>query len=255
MIDAGTYGAINWIDLTTPDIEGARAFYGELLGWTITGAETPMGDYFVGAIDGHEVAGMMEQSAEMQGIPPMWTTFVYVEDIDATVAGVKDAGGVVHEPPFSIPGDARVAVVADPTGAVFSLISGERPEGMYFLNEPGGLCWVEVLSRDVKAAEEFYRRVFDWNPVTEVTGGTAYTMFKLGGEDVAGMMQMPAEVPADAPSHWSVYFAVADCVAAETKVRELGGMVLRPTADIEMGRFAVVADPQGAMFNLMEFAQ
>ncbi len=97
--------------------------------------------------------------------------------------------------------------------------------------------------------------MFGWKAVTDVTEGTAYTMFKLDDDGVAGMMRMPDQVPAEAPAHWSIYFTVEDCLAAEKKVMALGGEVLRPTADIGLGRFAVVADPYGAKFNLLEFTE
>jgi hypothetical protein len=114
------------------------------------------------------------------------------------------------------------------------------------------VCWVELLTRDPAAAEGFYTAVFGWKTVTEVTQGTAYTMFKLDDQDVAGMMMMPEQVPAEAPAHWAVYFAVTDCAVVERKAAELGGQVLHPTTDIEVGRFAVLADPQGATFQLLE---
>jgi predicted enzyme related to lactoylglutathione lyase len=250
VIDAGTYGAVNWIDLSTNDIRGAIAFYEELLGWEVGSAETPMGEYFVGSIDEREIAGMMQQAPDLDS-PPVWTTFVYVEDIDDTVAKVESAGGRVLEPPFDIPGDARVSVVADPTGGMFALITGPRPSGPYFSGHPGFVCWVELLTRDTAAAEGFYASVLGWKTVTDPA--TGYSTFELDGEQIAGMLTMPAEVPAEAPAHWGVYFSVADCSAAERTAAELGGQVLRPTTEIEIGKFAVLADPQNAKFSVMEF--
>lgn len=255
MIDAGTHGAANWVDLTTPDVDGSQAFYTQLFGWDVAGVTTSMGEYFTAEIGGKEIAGLMEPGAEQPGSPAAWTTFFYVADIDDTVGKVKDAGGQILEPPFDIPGDAKVAVIADPTGGMFAIISGPRPQGIYFSRSHGAPCWIELLTRDTDSAQAFYGAVFGWTAVTSVTEGTAYTMFTLDGSDVAGMMMMPDEVPAAAPAHWDVYFAVADCAAAEKKVVSLGGEVLRPTTDIAIGRFAVVADPHGAKFNLMEFAE
>lgn len=255
MIDAGTYGAPNWVDLSTPDVTAATGFYGDLFGWTVETSKTPMGDYLIGAVDGREVAGMMAHGPELQGMPAVWTVFIYVEDVDQVAAMSKDAGGAVLEVPFDLPdGGGRVGVVADPTGAMLGIISGPRPEGVYFSQRPGAVCWVELLTRDPAAAEGFYAAVFGWKAVTETSGGTAYTMLKLDGDDVAGMMLMPDEVPEEAPSHWAVYFAVADCVASEQRAVELGGHVLRPTTPIGIGSFAVLADPHGATFNLTEFA-
>lgn len=254
MIDAGTYGGINWTDLSTPNVSDSIHFYRDLFGWSIDTSKTPMGDYCVGKVGDFEAAGMMEQDPDSQETPAMWTTFVYVEDIDGTVAKATGAGGQILTPPFEIPNGAKVAVVADPTGAMFALIAGgERPSGAYLSTEHGRVCWFELMTRDTMAAESFYSAVFDWKPVTEPTAtGTEYTVFKLADEDVAGMIEMPAEVPAEAPAHWTPYFAVDDCAAAERLAVDLGGMVLMPTTQIETGRFAVLADPTGAKFDLMD---
>ena len=255
MIDAGTYGAPNWVDLSTPDVEAAKNFYTGLFGWEMEAMTTLMGEYFVGKVGGREVCGMMQQDPLRKGMPAVWTTYVYVEDVDEIVTKVDDARGKVVQPPFDIPGGARVGIIADPTGAMLGIVSGgPRPEGAYFSQEAGKLCWVELLTRDPAAAEGYYSAVFGWRTVTETGEGTSYTMFKLDDDHVAGMMMMPGEVPAEAPSHWALYFTVSDCGAIEKKALELGGEVLRSTRSIDIGKFAVLADPQGANFHLMEFA-
>jgi len=145
-------------------------------------------------------------------------------------------------------------VIADPADAMLCLITGPRPGAAYFSQQPGAVCWVELLTRDPEAAAGFYNEVFGWKAIAGEGGAAPYTMFQLNEEDVAGMMMMPVEVPAEAPAHWAVYFAVADCGAVERRTVALGGQVLRPTTGIEIGKFAVLADPQGAMFQVMEFA-
>ncbi len=256
MIDAGTFGAINWVDLSTPNVSDSVHFYRDLLGWTIERTSTDMGDYYVGKVGDFETAGMMQQSPDAQETPAIWTPFIYVEDIDHTVTKLGGAGGRVLTPPFSIPGGAKVAVVTDSTGAMFALMSGgERPHGVYLSNEAGCVCWFELMTRDTAAAEGFYSAVFDWKPVTEATGsGQDYTMFKLADEDVAGMIEMPADVPAAAPAHWTVYFAVDDCVAAQARAVDMGATALVPATAIAIGHFAVLEDPTGAKFNLMDYA-
>jgi predicted enzyme related to lactoylglutathione lyase len=253
MIDAATFGAPNWVDLSTADITSATRFYSRLLGWDVDVIASEMGDYHVGKIGDFEVAGMMAQDPAMRGMPTVWTTFIYVENVTATVHHVEESGGKVVQPPFEIPGGAWVSVVVDSTGAMFSVISGgETPEGMYFSNEPGRVCWVELLTRDPAAASAFYSDVFGWDPAIDSSGGTEYTVFELGDENVCGMLMMPVEVPAAAPAHWSVYFAVADCEDAARHATELGGRVLRPPTEIGTGKFAVLEDPQGGVFNVME---
>lgn len=254
MIDAATFGAPNWVDLSTSDIASASNFYSSLLGWDVAVSSTEMGDYHVGKLGDFDVAGMMSQSPDLQGMPTLWTTFIYVENVAATIPLVEDSGGKVLQPPFEIPGEAWVSVVLDSTGAMFALISGgQTPDGMYFSEAPGRVCWVELLTRDPAAASAFYSDVFGWDPAVDSSSGTEYTVFKLADEDVCGMLMMPEEVPAAAPAHWAVYFSVTDCEASARLAVDLGGTVARPPTDVGIAKFAVLEDPQGGVFNVMEY--
>lgn len=252
MVDAFTHGSLNWVDLSTPDVDAAAHFYHGVFGWTIERSPTPRGEYVVAKVGDTEVAGMMAPAEEHGDQPAVWTTFFFVDDIDATAAVATAAGGSVLTAPFAIAPDARVAVVADPTGAMLGLITGPKQQGTYLSNTPGSVCWIEVLTRDPAGAEAFYTEVFGWRADTRRTDGPAYTMFILGDEAVAGLMMMPDEVPAQAPAHWAVYFATADCAATESAVIRLGGRSLHATTTIAGGRFAVMADPQGATFQALE---
>ena len=251
MITASTYGAPNWVDLSTPDVEASAIFYDGLLGWRVEKTTTPMGDYYIGFAGGQQVAGMMEQSSHM-GDMAMWTVFINVEDIDATTEMAQHAGGSVLQGPTPIP-DGKVAVVADPAGAMFGLIAGPAPEGTWLSQEPGAVSWIETLTRDTAASEGFYTMAFDWKAETQDYRGTAYTTFSLDSEPVAGMMMMPDTVPAEVPAHWAVYFTVSDCEMAVKRLIELGGNAVAPVMDSDMGRFAVVEDQYGAVFQLMDY--
>lgn len=253
MITADTNNAPDWVDLNTPDVEAAVDFYSRLLNWDIEKTPTPVGDYYIARQHGHQVAGLMAQTDEMAGTPPMWTMYINVESADETADKVEPAGGRVLSGPFDIP-DGRVAVVSDPSGAVFGIISTplQHSDRKWFSVESGAVCWVELLTRDPEAARPFYTNVFGWEAETSDAGRIAYTTFALDGDQVAGMMSMPAEVPAGAPSHWMVYFAVDDCEEAEKKAEELGGRVLRSTAEMAVGKFAVLEDPQSTPFQIME---
>jgi predicted enzyme related to lactoylglutathione lyase len=250
VIDAGTHGALNWVDLSTPDAAAAATFYRTLLGWTFETSETPFGEYFVGSAHGRQVGGIIAHGPELRGTPATWTTFFFVDDLDVTLGIAADAAGTVVQSPLAVPGDARVAIVTDPSGAMLGLISGPEPPGIYVSGDPGSVCWVELLTRDPGAVAGFYGRVFGW--VAVATGDPPYTIFELLDEQVAGMMMMPDEVPAAAPAHWAVYFGVPDCGAAERTTATLGGRVLHPTTRVAAGSFAVLADPQGATFHVME---
>lgn len=249
-------GTVGWVDLSTPDIEGARRFYAALLGWELAVQRTPLGSYTVASSADREIAGMMDQAPEMAGTPAAWTVFVVVDDLEATLGAATGAGGNVLQAPFEIPGGAQVAVVADPTGAVFALISGGPEPGYPYLSEQvGAVCWAELMSSDVQAAAVFYREVFAWIAETDESGPVPYTVCSLGSDAVAGMIDRPDGLPGDVPDGWSVYFAVADCKATESRAVELGGSVVLTTTTTPMGPFAVVADPAGAAFQIMEISR
>lgn len=256
MISAGVNGAITWVDLSTPDVASAVKFYRELLGWTdVEESDTPTGRYYIGKVGERRVGGLMGHGPELVGSPAMWTTFIYVDDIEATLAKVADVGGTILEKPFDIPGGAQIAVVTDPTGAMFGLFAGPEIDGALYSQDPGRVCWVELLTRDPAAAKTFYAEVLGWKAETDDSGGAAYSLFTMDDEMVAGMMLMPEGVPAEAPAYWGVYFTVADCPGAVARASLLGGRVLAPTMAQEMGSFAVLADPQGGTFNIMEYAK
>jgi uncharacterized protein len=240
----------DWVDLSTPDVEAAARFYGELLGWRIEANDSPVGEYHIGEVGGREVGGMMASAPE-QDVPPAWTVLFRVADVDTAVDAAEAAGGVVLEPAFDLP-DSRIAILADPSGAVFGVVRHPDRPGPWLSTAPGAVCWVELLTRDHDAAVDFYTRVFGWESTTEIYGYVSYTVFRADGADTAGAMAMPDEVPAEAPSSWSVSFAVADCTAAAQRAEELGGLVAKPPTPVGEGHFAVIADPQGATFQLMD---
>lgn len=246
-------GTVSWVDLSTPDIEDAKRFYAGLLGWELTVQRTPMGEYTVASSGGREVAGMMAQAPEMAGTPAVWTVFVVVDDIEATLAGVTGAQGEIRQAPFEIPGGAQVAVVADRSGADFALIShGPRPGYPYYSDEVGAVCWAELMTRDVQAAIGFYHDVLGWTAETDDSGPIPYTVCMLDDDQVAGMIGRPPDLPAGVPDSWSVYFTVADCKATQSLATELGGSVILSATPTPMGPFAVLADPAGAAFQVME---
>lgn len=243
-------GTVVWVDLSTTDVEGAIHFYERLLGWHYEESESPTGLYVLAKVGAGEVGGMMAHAADetAAGIPPAWTVVIGADHLEATLARARELGGSVLQPPMSIPGGARIAVIADPAGAVLALMEAPAAQSGMVWGERGGVCWAECLSRDVDASRGFYEQLFGWKG-EEGSGG--YVVFSLDGERVGGLMAMPPTVPAGAPSHWLVYFAT-DVAAACARVSEFGGAVLEPTHDIEEGRFAVLTDPTGAVFAVFE---
>lgn len=253
MVTAGMYGVPNWVDLATPDVADALRFYTELFAWDVERSDSPMGTYYLASVSEQPVGGMMAAPEDMAGMPATWSVFFHVADTKEAVSTVERARGSVLQAPFAIPDGTRVAIVADTTGAMFALSDGLVGDGAWYSEEPGAVSWVELSTRDVDAAEAFYAAVFGWNAATDQTSsGMPYTLFALGGDHVAGMMAMPETIPADVPSSWAVYFASNDCAATEQRATELGGSVVVSTTAIDIGRFAVLADPQGGVFQVME---
>lgn len=251
-IDAAAHGAPTWADLSTPDLVDAEEFYGSLFGWTLEHSDTPMGTHVIGHVGGQQVAGMMRHESEQLGTPAVWTVFFMVGDIDRAMVAVERTGGSVLQPPIRLPSGAQVAVVADPTGAMMGLITGPHPGGRWYSEANGTACWVELLTRDPLVAEPFYLEVLGWKADPVPAASTAYTLFRLDGDECAGMMLMPDQVPADAPSQWGVYFAVDDCESVVARTVVLGGQVLQPMMHLPMGRFAILEDRQGAVFSVLE---
>jgi len=148
---------------------------------------------------------------------------------------------------FDVLDAGRMAVVADPTGAVFNLWQAKNSIGAQLVNEPGTFSWNELLTPDVPKAAEFYNKLLGWTSGS--VEGMEYTEFKLNGNSLAGAMNPPMP---GIPPVWTIYFATADTDATVAQAEKLGGSVMVPPTDIPPGRFAVIADPQGAMFNVIK---
>jgi predicted enzyme related to lactoylglutathione lyase len=140
------------------------------------------------------------------------------------------------------------------SGGVFGFWQARAHTGFGLANEPGSVTWNEFMTRDYAGAKEFYEKVFGYT-YTEMGDGTFdYAMVEVDGTAVGGLGGLPAEVPAQVPPHWRVYFAVEDCDAAAAKCAELGGTVMSEPKDMPYGRFADLIDPQGAMFSVIKMA-
>lgn len=248
-------GTPSWIDVATPDVEGAKQFYGSLFGWAFeAGSDDPDNPYVMATLGGKAVAGMMPLMGEMaaQGMPPVWSTYISVADIDATAGRVAELGGAVMQAPFDVMTAGRMAVCADPTGAVFCLWQVKDHIGAELVNEHGTLTWNELITADVPKAVEFYTGLFGWTTETTDMGAMQYTSFLLGDRPAAGAMEPPA---AGIPSYWGVYFAVDDTDAIAEQAKGLGATVLAEPMDIPPGRMAAFVDPQGAMFSVLTWSE
>jgi predicted enzyme related to lactoylglutathione lyase len=240
----------SWVDIGT-DVDGAKAFYSALFGWDTEDAGPPeqTGGYGFFTKGGKMVAGYGPQ--QNPG-PPFWSAYIAVVDADAVTTRVEAAGGTVIVPPMDVMGAGHMAVFQDPSGAFISVWQAGEHRGAQVVQEPATFSWCELNTRDAPAAAAFYRSVFGWDPLTHDGGPMPYTEFQIDGESIAGMMPMPQQVPAEVPPYWLVYFGTDDVDAGAASAEELGATVLVPVMEYPGGRFAVLADPQGAAFALMQ---
>ncbi|GAA1018399.1 hydroxylase [Acrocarpospora pleiomorpha] len=241
-------GTACWVDLSSTNVEESEDFYGQLFGWTAEFDDRPeTGGYGMFRRGGKAVAGIGRTMSENQ--PTSWNTYFATEDAGKTAQAVREAGGTVIMEPMEIVDEGTMAVFQDPTGAYVSVWQSNRHPGAQVAGEPGTLNWVELLTRDVEAAKNFYTQVFGWTADNRMMGSTPYTMFMMAGETVCGMMEMGSQFPAEVPAHWLVYLGTADLDATIAQARGLGARQLYgPMTVPDMGRFAVFADPQRATF-------
>jgi len=248
-------GTFSWPELSTTDQKAGVAFYRSLFGWDLN--EMPIGEgdmYSMFTMRGKEVgaAYTMRPEERQSGAPPHWNSYVTVANVDEAVKKAEGLGATVFAPPFDVMDAGRMAVLQDPTGAVFQVWQVKQHIGAKIMNEPGALCWTELTTRDPTRAEAFYTALFGWTAKHSSPGAPMdYTEFHIQGKPGVGMMAMPAQVPAQVPSYWMPYFQVANCDASTEKAKQLGGRAMVGPQDIPgTGRFAILTDPQGAMFAL-----
>ncbi len=234
-----------WVDYGAADIEAAKAFYTSVLGWTYSGGEPEFGGYLICQAQGRDAAGMGTQ--EDPDDPPRWTTYFATDDAAATAARITEAGGTVLFPPMEVGPMGTMAIARDPQGHPFGLWQGGLNTGVQIYNEPGALVWNEAAVDDPAAAREFYAAVFGFT-FDDVGGMAEYKTFSTGGNPLGGF----GGITDGAPKGWSTCFAVASTDDAVRAVETDGGTVTMPAEDTEFGRFAVVTDPWGASFSVMQ---
>jgi predicted enzyme related to lactoylglutathione lyase len=265
-----------WVDTSQPDPEAAVTFYGALFGWELEDVMPPGSPqkYFMARLRGGDVAAVASQP---EGGPPtaVWNTYIWVESADETASKVKAAGGRVLMEPFDVGEAGRMAVVADPEGAVFCLWQAKEHKGARIVNEPGSLNFNGLNTRDVEGAKSFYGSVFGWNALGLEGGAQMWTlpgyadfleqsdprlrerMTEVGAPegfaDVVAAINPIGDDQPDVPAHWSVTFAVDDADAIAARAADLGGRVVVPPFDAPWVRMTVISDPQGATFIASKF--
>jgi hypothetical protein len=229
-----------WVDLSSPDVDASRAFYGALFGWNAPPGLEEFGGYANFELDGRKVAGLMPLMAPDR--PPVWSCYVCTDDADKTTALVEQAGGSVIAPPMDVADLGRMAVHADPSGAVFGVWQAGSHVGTGLVDEPGTTAWVELTATDPAGAAPFYRSVFGW----DASVSESYVEFTLAGTSVAGCAD-----PSQGTTGWLPYFSVDDPGATAERASELGGTVVLPLTAFPGGSCCILRDPHGAAFGVM----
>ena len=241
-------GAFCWSECSTSDVDGAKAFYGEVFG--LDAEETPIpggGIYVQFQKDGKYVAGLTPQQEQEreQGIPPHWNTYIAAEDADLVAKEAERLGGTIVAPGFDVLESGRMAVVIDPTGAAISFWQAKEHIGAQVYAEDDTLAWWELMTPDPKRAIEFYTQLFGYGTEDFPTEQGTYTVLTHKGQQAAGIMSAPQP---EMPAVWTPYFQVADAGATLEKATGLGATAMMPVTEAEnVGRFSWISDPQGAV--------
>jgi len=241
-----------WVDLSSADAEASRDFYTKLFGWNVEVNPDPQyGGYGLAKIDGNDAAGIGPQMTP--GAPTTWNIYIGTDDVDKLAQDVSAAGGTVVAPPFDVGDQGRMAVFQDPTGAFISAWQTSRMGG-FQTEGTNTYAWSELNARGLDKAIPFYERVFGWKAKKSEMPADAgpYTEFQLNGQSIAGALEINPAMPAEIPSYWMLYFGVDDVDASYRKALDLGAREMVSPQDFPGGRFAIVSDPQGAMFGLLK---
>jgi uncharacterized protein len=241
-------GTFSWTDLSTSDVDAAINLYTDLFGWEVTKEDLPDGSvYVMFRLNGKDVAAASTLREDQPDIPPHWNVYVTVENAEQTAKQAEAAGGSIVAPAFDVLEYGRMAVVADPTGAAFSVWEPKLNIGAQVLGETGTLSWSELLTTDTGKAGAFYADLFGYELQPYGPEGT-YTLFVKGETQIAGMMTAQEGMR----PNWGIYFATEDVDGVADKVTGAGGQIYMAPEDMpEVGRMAVVADPQGAAFGVV----
>ncbi len=254
--DSYPAGTPCWVDLMSPDVDASVAFYESVFGWKGEPEHDNDGNrIYIQFYQGDRiVAGLGGQPPGMEAMPATWNTYICVDDAEAAVAAAQEAGGSVLMPAMEVMDAGHMAILSDPTGAAVSVWQPNEHLGAGVANEPDTWSWNELVTRDVDTAREFYSKVFDWEYDVQDMPMGAYHVIRGGHSGgLGGLMSMPPGMPEQVPNHWAVYFSVSDVAATIEKVEAAGGQVVQEPMEFPgVGHIAIVHDPHGGSFSLMQ---
>ncbi|MFC9293368.1 VOC family protein [Streptomyces sp. NPDC057011] len=254
-------GAPCWVDAMFKDVEGAKRFYSEVLGWTFGEAASEFGNYTQAYSGGKAVAAVVPPMPGADA-PSQWCLYLASPDVAATAEKIKAAGGELLMEPMQVGSFGSMAIAKEPSGAVFGVWQPGDHKGFEKLGESGSYAWAEFFSRDVAKVDAFLPKVFPYATQQMDMGdspesaGMDYKIFSLGGKEnpVMGRMSMGSEFPPEIPSYIQVFFGVDNCDEAVDKAKKLGGALHFGPMDSPFGRFAALTDQQGAAFAVIDMS-
>ncbi|MFJ4471627.1 VOC family protein [Streptomyces sp. NPDC089424] len=244
-------GAPCWVSLMVHGLAATEEFYGTLFGWEFRPGPQQLGPYVRALLDGREVAGIGRLPPDRH-LPVAWTPYLASDDVDRTAETIRLCGGTVGVGPLDAEDAGRLAICADPSGAVFGVWQAAAHQGTGVAGLPGTPAWHELLTFESERVAKFYGSVFGHVQEPVVSADVDYLTLRLDGRPVAGVHGLGMSVPRDRGPHWLTYFEVDDTDEALHHVAGLGGHVLGPARESAHGRVATVADPEGARFALIQ---
>ncbi|MGW2083873.1 VOC family protein [Streptomyces sp. NPDC001880] len=240
-----------WADAMFADLEGAKSFYGDVLGWTFGESSSEFGNYTQAYADGKAVAAVVPPMPGQEG-HSAWCLYLASPDAEATAAKIRDNGGETLMDPMQVGEFGTMLLARDPSGVVFGVWQAGSHEGFEAQRVPGAFCWAEVFTREPEKSDAFFPAVFPYTMMKMEDEHVDFRMFNLGDQTVMGRMKMGEDFPPEVPPHVNVYFTVADCDAAVAKATERGGILRFGPMTMPFGRFAALTDPQGAAFSVID---
>ena len=248
-------GQFCWLELTAIDWQKAKDFYCNFFGWRAEDEDIGDGMFYTTLYLGDKVVAAMFQRTpeqEQQGVMTNWLTYIAVDDVDATLAIAKPLNTNILAGPHNVMDAGRMAILQEPNGAVFAIWQANQHAGIAQRDTPGSLCWSELATLNREDSKTFYHQILGWQYDDKDMMGMTYTEFKVDEFQEGGMLEMGEEW-GDTPPHWMNYFAVENCEDAIVKAESLGAIICVPVTEIpDVGRFAVINDPQGATFSIIE---
>ena len=246
-------GKFTWFELMTSDVKAAGKFYSDVVGWSthdMSGAEGMQ--YTTFNIGDVGMAGMLHLTGHTA-----WIGYISVDDVDAHIEKIVEAGGKLWKPATDVPGMLRFAVMSDPQGAPIAVFtpnpampSPQRPAPP----TPGTIGWHELYTTDIDAGFDFYNKIFGWTKLTDMDMGPmgVYRIFDEGNHNQMGDGGMMNKAPNAPASSWNFYFAVDAIGAAIERIKAGGGKILNGPMQVPGNSWIINGqDPQGAAFSLV----